>query len=525
MKERQLGNTAYPLLFQMVSSSDHISAATGLSLTVTISKNGGSFASPSGAVTEIANGWYQVAGNATDANTLGPLCLHATGAGADPTDSLFTVVAYNPFDAVRMGLTALPNANAAASGGVPVLGTNATAISFTGGMVISNAVGDALALSSSGSNGSGLNASGNGTGAGIKGTGGATGRGIHGIGGATSGAGIRGEGAGGNSHGIHGAGIGTGSGLQLDAGTTGSGMTILGGATSGTGISITTTSGDGISILPTVGHGIICTANGTSKHGVFVTGGTAGTSDGVKAVAGTGGVDIRGNITGSLSGSVGSVATGGIVAASFASGAIDATALAQGAADKVWATTTRILTAGTNIALAKGTGITGLNDIAATDVWAATTRTLSAGTNIALAKGTGVTGFNDITAASVWGVARSGNQTSGSFGEYVDAAISTRSTYAGGAVASVTAAVTVGTNNDKTGYALSSSGLDLIATTAPSGVALTFPAMLVQVWRRFFKKSTLTSTQLQTYADDGSTVVTTQTVSDDGTTQTQGAAS
>jgi hypothetical protein len=36
----------------------------------------------------------------------------------------------------------------------------------------------------------------------------------------------------------------------------------------------------------------------------------------------------------------------------------------------------------------------------------------------------------------------------------VDAAVTSRSTYAGGAVASVTAAVTVGTNNDKTGYAL-----------------------------------------------------------------------
>ncbi|MBI5235573.1 MAG: hypothetical protein HY886_04920, partial [Deltaproteobacteria bacterium] len=36
----------------------------------------------------------------------------------------------------------------------------------------------------------------------------------------------------------------------------------------------------------------------------------------------------------------------------------------------------------------------------------------------------------------------------------LDAAVSTRSTYAGGAVASVTAAVTVGTNNDKTGYSL-----------------------------------------------------------------------
>lgn len=38
----------------------------------------------------------------------------------------------------------------------------------------------------------------------------------------------------------------------------------------------------------------------------------------------------------------------------------------------------------------------------------------------------------------------------------LDATVSSRSTYAGGAVASVTAAVTVGTNNDKTGYALTS---------------------------------------------------------------------
>ncbi len=45
-----------------------------------------------------------------------------------------------------------------------------------------------------------------------------------------------------------------------------------------------------------MGHGINIAANGTSKHGLFVTGGTAGTSDGIKAVAGTGGVDIRGSI-------------------------------------------------------------------------------------------------------------------------------------------------------------------------------------------------------------------------------------
>jgi len=47
----------------------------------------------------------------------------------------------------------------------------------------------------------------------------------------------------------------------------------------------------------------------------------------------------------------------------------------------------------------------------------------------------------------------------------------------------------------------------------------------VQVWRRFFKKGTMTATELKTYADNGTDVLTTQTLSDDGTTQDQGGAS
>ncbi len=78
---------------------------------------------------------------------------------------------------------------------------------------------------------------------------------------------------------------------------------------------------------------------------------------------------------------------------------------------------------------------------------------------------------------------------------------------------------------EKTGYKLASDGLDSIATTAPAGVAANFREMLVQTWRRFFAKSTMTATELKTYADNGSTVISTQTLSDDGVTQTQGAAS
>lgn len=137
--------TAYPLLFLMIDSADHVSAKTGLSPTVTLSKNGGAFASPAGAVTEIANGWYQVAGNATDTGTLGPLVLHATATGADPVDVVYQVVAYDPGDAVRLGVTALPNANAAATGGLPTVdganavkvqsGTGANQISLSSGLV------------------------------------------------------------------------------------------------------------------------------------------------------------------------------------------------------------------------------------------------------------------------------------------------------------------------------------------------------------------------------------------------------
>lgn len=44
---------------------------------------------------------------------------------------------------------------------------------------------------------------------------------------------------------------------------------------------------------------------------------------------------------------------------------------------------------------------TGFSTHSAADVWAVATRVLTAGTNIALAKGTGVTGFNDLSAAQV----------------------------------------------------------------------------------------------------------------------------
>lgn len=98
--------------------------------------------------------------------------------------------------------------------------------------------------------------------------------------------------------------------------------------------------------------------------------------------------------------------------------------ITQAGADKVWSSTTRTLTAfSTALALSVwdvleasvvtastmglkvknnlDAAITSRSSHAAADIWSVTTRLLTAGTNIVLAKGTGVTGFNDLSAANV----------------------------------------------------------------------------------------------------------------------------
>lgn len=91
----------------------------------------------------------------------------------------------------------------------------------------------------------------------------------------------------------------------------------------------------------------------------------------------------------------------------------------------------------------------------------------------------------------------------------------------GGTVDTLSSGVTV---SDKTGFKLASDGLDAIATTAPSGPATTFREMVVQTWRWFFKRATKTSGSLVTYADDGTTPITTQAITASGTDEERGAA-
>ena len=152
----------------MIASSDHITGLTGKSgsVAVKISKNGASGVTPSGAITEIdatnAPGWYQVAANSTDSNTLGPLILHAKDAASDPCDDVFPVVAYNPQASSNLGLSALPTAAAGANTGLPVVGTqipNAIAAA-TGGLPTVDSSNRVTALVSVGTGSGQVNASG-----------------------------------------------------------------------------------------------------------------------------------------------------------------------------------------------------------------------------------------------------------------------------------------------------------------------------------------------------------------------------
>ena len=72
---------------------------------------------------------------------------------------------------------------------------------------------------------------------------------------------------------------------------------------------------------------------------------------------------------------------------------------------------------------------------------------------------------------------------------------------------------------------LSPDGLDSVSTTEPSGLASNFREQMVQLWRRFFGKGTISNTEILTYKEDGVTIATTQTALEEQTLVTQGEAS
>lgn len=95
MTERIPQSTAFLVVFKAYLASDHVSEATGKTIAITISKNGGAFGNPNAGATnatEISSGWYKVSLDTTDTGTLGPLAVRGAVATIDDVGILLDVV-------------------------------------------------------------------------------------------------------------------------------------------------------------------------------------------------------------------------------------------------------------------------------------------------------------------------------------------------------------------------------------------------------------------------------------------------
>lgn len=116
----------------LVDATDGLTPETGESGgQPQISKNGGSFSNTTNTLTAVGNGAYYVELTSGEVDTLGYIHVRFKSANTAEFSAPARVVAYDPFDAVRQGLTSLPNADAEAAGGMYTRGTGAGQINQT----------------------------------------------------------------------------------------------------------------------------------------------------------------------------------------------------------------------------------------------------------------------------------------------------------------------------------------------------------------------------------------------------------
>jgi len=354
-------NVSGQYIFFCLASSINGGTVTGATVSVYVSKDNGSQASGGGSVTGLGSGQYRydLTQGETNANQVGVMF---TASNCIPVNLTFVTTAADPTDSVRFGLTALPNAAAAASGGLIINGSNSgtvtlAALTCTGAFTISDGIivtasttnRSAMSLTGNGSgaglyatsgtdgdgirllggtNGDGIDITGNGSGSGIVSTGGATANGLSLLGGSSGGYGLAAFGGGSVGIGIYAIGAGTGHGMSIvsGSGSTGNAINLLAASTNGNGFSATgtgfgagmalrggTTSGSGLhatgdgsgsgitaTCLGSTGNGIKAEHNGSgSGSGLYVVG-IGGTANGATFTKTGSGVDISGNITGNI---------------------------------------------------------------------------------------------------------------------------------------------------------------------------------------------------------------------------------
>lgn len=572
----QNSTTAYKLMFLMVQSADHLTALTGASPTVTLSKNGAAFASPAGAVTELANGWYLVAGNATDSNTLGPLALHATAASGDPTDMLFEVTADDLTTAtIALVTTTTTVTNQLTAAAIATgIWQDATAGDFT----VASSVGKSLYIANVAPGASGGHAIGKDANGGVN-----VGAWLNTTVATPATAGVPDVNIK-NMNNVAATAITTIKAVQ--GLTTADTITTC---TTATNLTNAPTAGDFTAAMKTSLNNAtpVATLSGdlTATMKTSVT--TACTASTPTAAAVTGAVGSVTGAVGSVTGAVGSVAAGGISNSSFtadtgrkplitgtaSAGAATSITLAGAVAtDSYYNNTIVVLTGGTGAGQARFiTAYVGATKVATVAAWATNP---DATTTFAVLPFDSVLGAGAPTVAqiatAIWQdlMASADFGTASSIGALlkadIDAAISSRSTYAGGAVASVTgnvggsvasvtapvsvtgdlsatmktsvttaataatptaaavtgavgsvtAGVTVTTNNDKAGYALGAAGsAALTEGYAPKGAAATLPQLLYSTVQALTEFST-SGTTITVKKRDQTTTAFTETVND-----------
>lgn len=122
-------SVAMRVLIKAYLSADHLTEATGLTIPVTISKNGAAFANPSAGATNatpIGSGWYYVDLSTIDTGTLGPLIVRGVLAGYDTMERVYYVV-----DAYNMGSAALPQAIPGAENGLATIAAGGAKLAQT----------------------------------------------------------------------------------------------------------------------------------------------------------------------------------------------------------------------------------------------------------------------------------------------------------------------------------------------------------------------------------------------------------
>lgn len=99
-------DTAWTHAFWMVNDTDYVTAATGKTVSVQLSKAGGALAAASGTVSEIGSGLYKIALDTTDTNTAGELVILATATGCAPwRATLYVIADLNAYNTTDVAIT------------------------------------------------------------------------------------------------------------------------------------------------------------------------------------------------------------------------------------------------------------------------------------------------------------------------------------------------------------------------------------------------------------------------------------